>query len=76
MSDKLLSVNNTASEILNGKSINAPAIKEEKLSVGEIFESVKNRSLKSYFLTGEGLKNTVKVFGQSEEEIEKENKNY
>ena len=76
MSDKLLSVNNTASEILNGKSINAPAIKEEKLSVGEIFESVKNRSLKSYFLTGEGLKNTVKVFGQSEDEIEKEYKNY
>ena len=61
----------------NPLEINANAqINEEVLNAEEINESVKNRSLVSYFSSGEGLKKTVSIFGQSEEEIEKEFKNY
>ena len=51
-------------------------IKEEVLNAEEIDEIVKNRTLASYFSSGEGLKKTVSIFGQSEDEIEKEFKNY
>ena len=58
------------------KSTPCTQIKEETLNAKEIDEVIKNRTLTSYFSSGEGLKKTVSIFGQSEDEIEKEFKNY
>lgn len=51
-------------------------IEEEKLDAEKILTTIENRSLDNYFNSGSGLKDAQKVFGQTEEEIEKEFKNY
>ena len=68
-----LPVSATENKVENPTFVN---VIEEVLNAEEITEAVKNRTLSSYFCSGEGLKNAVNVFGQSQEEIEKEFKNY
>lgn len=53
-------------------------IKEEKLNVvtPKLNENSNKNAFESYFKTGENLKTAVSVFGQSEEEIEREFKNF
>ncbi|MBO5712790.1 MAG: hypothetical protein J6R88_01130, partial [Clostridia bacterium] len=55
--------------------LNDNLIVEQPLNVEEDTVSVKN-NLNNYFSSGEELKKTLAIFGQSEEEIEKEFKNY
>lgn len=70
------SENDIIDENKNNLTENGSSVIEEELDAQKILTSIKNRSLNDYFNSGSGLKDAQKVFGQTEDEIEKEFKNY